>query len=111
MTGQLVCQTHGGKTPQSRQTAEERLKALVHPALNVMTRALDDYATEPALAVRVAQDLLDRAGFKAVSTVQTDGRMIIEVEYVGGKPTIVDVEPVHANGRPLIEFLPEALEE
>jgi hypothetical protein len=111
MNGQLVCQFHGGLSRQSLESAEIRLRALVHPSLDVFTRALGDYRSDPSLAVRVAQDILDRAGYKAVSTVRADGRMIIEVEYVGGKPTIVDVEPVHANGRPLIEFLPEALEE
>jgi len=107
MTGLLVCQTHGGAAQQSYETAEKRIQALVHPSLDVMTRALRDYSIEPALAIKVAQDLLDRAGYKAVSTVKTDGRMVIEVEYVGAPARVVDATP----GRPLIEFLPEALED
>src|SRR5215471_1750570 len=107
MHGQQVCQVHGGMAPQNRAAAELRIQQMTWPALSTFNKALRDYDLDPALAVKVAMDILDRNGFKAAQQVQADGKITIEVEYVGAPAQVVDVIP----GRPLIEFLPEALED
>jgi len=67
---------HGGKSPQALAKAEDRMKSLVHPAITALKDMVDerDFA-----AVRY---VLDYAGFKATEKVQSEGRQVIEIEYV-----------------------------
>jgi hypothetical protein len=79
--GGRVCVVHGGKAPQVRLSAEQRIRDLVDPSLDRIKKAIDD-DDNPQLALAAARDILDRAGYKATEKVQSDGRVVIEVEYV-----------------------------
>lgn len=41
MYGQTVCRMHGGKSPQALAKADERMRAMVHPALDSLKRLID----------------------------------------------------------------------
>jgi len=68
-----VCDIHGGKIPAVRQSARERLLAMVDPALDALLRALQtgppcehcgrSDADRDPVVLRAAQLVLDRAGF------------------------------------------------
>ena len=58
--------------PQVLRTARQRLAALVDPALDVFEKRLMD-DENPALAVVVARDVMDRAGYKATDKVEISG--------------------------------------
>jgi hypothetical protein len=59
--GGYVCPTHGGSAPQVKQKAEERLKALIEPAI---TRLAELIAQKefPSVAIAAVKDALDRNG-------------------------------------------------
>jgi len=91
MRGQTVCKMHGGKSPQALASAEERMKALVHPALSRLQQLIN-HADADGVSLNAIKYVLDYAGFKATEKVTTDGRQVIEVEYVGRAPaTVFDV--------------------
>jgi len=83
---------HGGRAPQVMLAAEERIRALVHPSLDRIQRTIADDGN-PQLALAAARDILDRAGYKATEKVQTDGRTVIEIEYID-RPGL----PIGSNG-------------
>lgn len=81
ISGGTVCYVHGGAAPQTRLAAEDRIRALVDPALYRIEKTIgDDH--NPQLALAAARDILDRAGYKATEKIQSDGRTVIEIEYV-----------------------------
>jgi hypothetical protein len=72
---------HGASAAQVRNKAMQRLRALVHPAIDALaTRIYDD--DNPALALAAARYVLDWAGFKSPVRVQQDGHVICEIEFV-----------------------------
>jgi hypothetical protein len=71
--GGKVCATHGGRAPQVKATAQERLAALVDPALKVHRQALQSFTRNPQAAVTVARDVLDRTGFKPTEKHELSG--------------------------------------
>lgn len=76
LPGQLVCHMHGAKSPQALAKAEDRMRALVHPAVT----ALSNLIAENDLAA--SKYVLDWAGFKATEKVQQDGHVTLEIELV-----------------------------
>ena len=84
--GGRVCVAHGGLAPQVIAKAEDRMKSLVHPAITALKDMVDerDFA-----AVRY---VLDYAGFKATEKVQSEGRQVIEIEYVD-RPNALELPP------------------
>lgn len=64
--GGSVCIVHGGASPAAKAEAQRRLATLVDPALEVMFEQLTNGKTPPATRFSVAEDILDRAGFKPV---------------------------------------------
>lgn len=74
MHGQRVCRMHGGESPQALKKAEERMRALVHPAVSSLARQID---ADEFNAVRY---VLDWAGFKAVEQMRTDSEIVITVK-------------------------------
>lgn len=74
--GFTVCYWHGARAPQVRATAEERMRALVHPAVSALQQLIADKD------LAAARYVLDYAGFKATEKVQSDGHITIEVEHV-----------------------------
>ena len=91
VTGARVCQVHGGRAPQVKAKAEDRIRDLVDPSLNRIARTIADDAN-PALALQAARDILDRAGYKATEKIQSDGRTVIEIEYVD-RPNALELKP------------------
>lgn len=71
--GATVCRMHGGSAPQVRRAAEERLRELVHPALDRITELLD--TEDEALRLRVATTILDRTGFHPSHGLELSGRL------------------------------------
>lgn len=72
--GGTVCDVHGGRAPQVKRSAQERLAEMVDPLLTELFRIAQSGDSD---AVRLAaiKDALDRAGYKPKDrvdvTVQT----------------------------------------
>jgi len=81
MRGQNVCRMHGGSAPQSRAAGAERIRALEHPAISRVAHLIDHGDTD-AIRFTAARFVLELLGHKATEKIQTDGRTVIEVEYV-----------------------------
>jgi hypothetical protein len=85
MRGQNVCKMHGGKSPQALRSAQERLAALVDPALSALSRLVDQADSE-VVQLAAIKDVLDRAGFKPTERVEQSGKLVIEVVYNNDDP-------------------------
>lgn len=57
--GGTVCRFHGGAAPQVKAKAMERLLALQHPAIDRLTKLIDQEAF-PTVAYAASRDILDR---------------------------------------------------
>jgi hypothetical protein len=66
--GSNVCATHGGRAPQVKKSAKERLAELVEPALKGLNRALR--SNDLPTIVRASQIVLDRCGFHPKQTIE-----------------------------------------
>ena len=51
----------------------ERLRGLVDPAVAHLARMMNSEETDDALRTRIAQDLLDRTGFKPTDKLKLSG--------------------------------------
>lgn len=67
--GGNVCVAHGGRAPQVRLSATQRLAGFVEPILSEMYR-LAVSAESEAVRVQAAKDLLDRAGLKPPERIE-----------------------------------------
>ena len=76
IAGGRVCRVHGGAAPQVKRSAQERLLALVDPALAVLSKALRD-AKQPKIAFDAARDVLDRAGYKQTERLEVSGELSV----------------------------------
>ena len=66
--GTNICYWHGAAAPQVKESARQRLAALVDPALDVMKDVLkpgSGRVVPKVLQVAVAKDVLDRTGYKS----------------------------------------------
>lgn len=84
--GGTVCRMHGGAAPQVMQAAEERLKALVDPAITRLAELIRQ--TEfPSVAIAAVKDVLDRNGAlgkaKESTDVQVKGTLTLEAIVAG----------------------------
>lgn len=70
--GGTVCASHGGRAPQVKKSAKERLAELVEPALEGLHTALK--SGEIPSIVRAAQVVLDRTGFHPTQAVELFGK-------------------------------------
>ena len=80
-----MCTSHGAKAPQVKAKAEERIKALVNPALALIEEYLEhagdpEYPVPPAVRLRAAESILDRAGYGATQKVKMEGEIVVETE-------------------------------
>ena len=57
--GGNVCKKHGGAAPQVKRKAAQRLRALVHPAIDRLEKMIAD-DENPTQALAAARDVLDR---------------------------------------------------
>lgn len=111
--GARVCRSHGGAAPQVKRAAEERIRALVNPALDLITDYLEPPEVDeegallgqdvpPNVRLMAARDILDRAGYVAVQKVDARIRNAHTVEIadlddrilrlLGGR-RLADVDP------------------
>jgi hypothetical protein len=72
INGSTVCATHGGRAPQVKNSARERLAELIEPALKGLHKALksEDLST----IVRASQIVLDRCGFHPSQAIELYGK-------------------------------------
>lgn len=61
--GGTVCHKHGGSAPQVRAKANERLRAMVLPALAELRKIIDSPAATDADKLRAIQMVLQRTGY------------------------------------------------
>lgn len=77
MSGQAVCRTHGGASPQAKAKARERLQSLVDPAVQHLETILNDSVAikDYQSALRAITAILDRTGYHAKSVVELEGEL------------------------------------
>src|SRR6266496_2329460 len=63
MRGTTVCQVHGGRAPQVRKAARDRLAEMVDPALTELLRIVESGEND-GIKLAAIKDVLDRAGYK-----------------------------------------------
>lgn len=71
--GMTVCATHGGSTRAAKSKAAERLLEAADPAAARLVKALED--ENPAVAIKAAQLVLDRAGLGPGSKLELSGEV------------------------------------
>lgn len=79
--GGTVCGQHGGRAPQVRRKAEERIRELVNPALARIAKLIGDDelpgAESEAVSLAAARDILDRAGYGATAKVSLEADVTV----------------------------------
>ena len=83
--GGRICRFHGGASPQVIKKAAERLLALEHPAIDVFRRVLEADEAHPehrALAIRVAESVLDRTGHKQPKKLEIESPQTLDVSIL-----------------------------
>ena len=72
MIGQDVCGSHGGRSPQAKKKASERLAAAADAAAAKLIHIMYNSADE-SVVIRAAQMILDRTGHHPSQTVELTG--------------------------------------
>lgn len=75
ISGGNVCATHGGSAPQVKKRAEERLAALVDPALAKLSKIVRS-KLNGNVQLQAARDILDRNGYKPKDVVVVEGDIV-----------------------------------
>lgn len=70
--GGSVCPTHGGRSPDVRRKARERLLDLVHPAVAELSRIVQAPGTTDSDKLKAIQMILDRTGHHTRQTVEIE---------------------------------------
>ncbi|RYF59554.1 MAG: hypothetical protein EOO27_08925 [Comamonadaceae bacterium] len=65
MDGSVVCGHHGGTAPQVIRRAAERVQFTADDAAKQLVAMMSDPSVDPRERIKIAQDLLDRAGLAA----------------------------------------------
>lgn len=75
MLGGNVCGTHGGRAPQVRAAAMQRILQLVNPALRTLSDLVEN-ADSDTVKLSAVKDILDRAGMAAaqLSKIEVTGK-------------------------------------
>lgn len=63
---------------ERKQTLKERFEAESHNAMSVLLELLGNKATPSGVKARVAQDILDRAGYKPTDKIEMEGTIVQE---------------------------------
>lgn len=81
--GGTVCASHGGRAPQVKKSAKERLEELIEPALAGLHKALK--SNDLGSIVKASQIVLDRTGFHPSQAIELTGKNggPIETQEVG----------------------------
>jgi hypothetical protein len=83
--GGRICRYHSGAAPHVQKKAAERIRELEHPAIDVFQRVLEADQAHPehrALAIRVAESVLDRTGHKQPKKLEIDTRQTLDAEVL-----------------------------
>jgi hypothetical protein len=72
INGGTVCATHGGRAPQVKKSAKERLEELIDPALAGLHKALQ--SNDLGSIVKASQIVLDRTGFHPSQAIELTGK-------------------------------------
>src|SRR5690242_1517577 len=77
--GGTVCQVHGGRAPQVKRAAAERIAEMVDPALNAL-RKLVDNADSDSVRLSAVKEILDRHMGRAKQSLDltTGGQPLIK---------------------------------
>lgn len=94
INGSTVCATHGGRAPQVKKSAKERLAELIEPALEGLHTALK--SGEIPSIVRAAQVVLDRTGFHPSQAIELYGPNGGPIEI---RTETIDVEKLSSEQR------------
>lgn len=78
MHGQRVCHMHGGKTPAALAKADERLRALEHPAISALEEIINK-GDPDATRLAAARYLLELLGHKPTVQVQSETEVTVRV--------------------------------
>ena len=70
MHGQRICGSHGGRSPQAKRSARERLNELAEPAIEALRVALE--SNDIRAIIRAAQIVLDRTGYGPSQHVEVE---------------------------------------
>ena len=91
MHGQRVCHMHGGKAPQNKRKAEERMLALIDPAVSSLARQIEN---DEFPAVKF---VLEWAGFRTAVQVESNSEITIRVVREE-QPIIVGMRALDGDG-------------
>jgi hypothetical protein len=78
--GGTVCHKHGGRAPQVKRKAEQRIRELVNPALALIAELIETGRAEdlPAsVGLAAARDILDRAGYSPTAKIHLEGDLTV----------------------------------
>lgn len=98
IAGGNVCPVHGGAAPQVKKRAEQRLAALVDPAIERLRRLVRSKSDSVALGA--VKDVLDRNGYKPKDVVVVEGDIVSALNRGlarAGRPPIDQGETQTAN--------------
>ena len=101
MPGGFVCRFHGGRTPRTRELAEDRLREMVHPMINRL-RDLAMQTDDLNVAAKCVKDALDRAGIGALvqakvrASMQASetGRVTVNIGFLTPALAPADPQPI-----------------
>ncbi len=86
--GGKVCVYHGGMAPNVRQRAQERLEAMIDPALDRL-RQLIDTADSDSVRLRALELAMDRALGKVTDKLKLSGDQDDPLEIIISRPGTV----------------------
>ncbi|WP_308197504.1 HGGxSTG domain-containing protein [Rathayibacter sp. VKM Ac-2927] len=90
MKGRNVCSTHGGRAPQVRRRAQQRIAEAADKAAFTMEQIMMNLNTSDRDKIAAAKDLLDRNGFTSKQELSMDVR-VSKFEQISGD-ILMDVE-------------------
>ena len=79
--GGTVCRFHGGAAPQVQEAAQDRLRALQHPAIDRIAKLIDQEQF-PTVALGASKDVLDRTLGRATEVVDVTHSGSIDVNIL-----------------------------
>jgi len=88
---------HGGSSRQALAAAEDRLKALVHPAISGLAELINK-ADSDSVRLSAIRDLLDRTGYKLPEKLETSGDTTIRVQYADVATPLMRLADERGNG-------------
>ncbi len=70
--GMTVCNSHGGRAPQARRKAQQRLEEASDIAVKRIVAIMNDSRISPAVRLAAAKDILDRADVRGTERISIE---------------------------------------